>query len=66
MICAVRNNRSYYHEALKQAKKDDQEKLRSAEIQKRACEQFKDLREKKTTIAWKCNARNRSYWWRNF
>lgn len=46
MIHAVRNARSYYHEALEQAKKDDQEKLKSAETPKRVCEQLKELKEK--------------------
>jgi len=40
MIHAVRNASSYYHEALEQAKKEDQEKQRLAENQKRACEQL--------------------------
>lgn len=46
MIHAVRYARSYYHEALEQAKKDDHEKLKSAETQKEACEQLKELKKK--------------------
>jgi len=41
MIHAVRNARSYYHEALKQTKKEDKKRQRFAENQIRACEQLK-------------------------
>ncbi|CAI6352627.1 unnamed protein product [Macrosiphum euphorbiae] len=50
MIHAVRNARSYYHEALEQAKKEDQEKQRFAENQKRANEQLKELKEKRRRL----------------
>lgn len=50
MIHAVRNARSYYHEALEQAKKEDQENQRSEEKQKRAFEQLKELKEKKRRL----------------